>query len=936
MGAKAHPGRRRGDWHRCTEGAVANWSRHPCTRGAGLRHNAAQFRRRNDNDDEGTRRSEAVTLEILNTTVYRGPNIWARMPAILLEIDIGDLEDRPTNKIPGFYEQLTELLPSLYDHTCSVGRPGGFLQRLREGTWMGHVLEHVALELQNLAGAEVTRGKTRGMGERGHYHVVYQYQQEDVGLAAGRLAARVLNHIACGTEPDFDFVHELEERVIRVAERMAYGPSTGAIVSEAERREIPVLRLDPRRSLVQLGHGAYQKRVWATVTSETSNISVEIAGNKELTNRMLQEVGIPVPKGMVVRDVDDALAAARRIGYPVVLKPLDGNHGRGVMIDLKDEDAIRAAFPVAKEESRNGGVIVETFITGKDYRILVVNNEIVAVAERVPAHVVGDGKRTVAQLIEATNADPRRGVGHEKILTRIHVDQQTMDVLAKSGMTLESVPEEGAFTQLKLTGNMSTGGTSIDRTDDIHPDNAQIARQAAMTVGLDVAGIDFITPDISRSVREVRGAIVEVNAGPGFRMHTHPTEGHPRHVGRAVVDMLFPAGSPSRVPIVAVTGTNGKTTTTRMIAHIMKQAGKTVGMTTTDGIYIDGTQIASGDMSGPTSAQMVLKNPSVNYAVLETARGGILRSGLGFDRCNVAVVTNIASDHLGLKGIDTLSDLARVKAVVPQATLRDGASVLNADNEYTVEMARTSRGEIIFFSLDEENPVIRDHIREKGRAIVLRPTRYGEMITVIEHRRDTSLLLAEEIPATLGGRVRVNVANAMAAVAAAVAEDVQLEHIRHALRGFTSTFYQTPGRYNLMEIDGKQVMIDYCHNVAGLEGIADFLRRFGAERTVGVITMPGDRKDSDIRAFGELAGKTFDEIVIREDNDRRGRRDGEIAEILQEAVAASGMDDGKVRVILDETEAARTAFAEAGKNELVVIFADKPAVIYETIAGRKG
>jgi cyanophycin synthetase len=897
---------------------------------------AAQWRtvpeqRRNDAQ---ARRSKAVTLEILNTTVYRGPNIWARMPAILLEIDIGDLEDRPTNKIPGFYEELTELLPSLYEHTCSVGRPGGFLQRMREGTWMGHVLEHVALELQNLAGAEVTRGKTRGTGERGHYHVVYQYQQEDVGLAAGRLAMRLLNHLACETEPDFDFVTELEDRVIRVAERLAYGPSTGAIVSEAERREIPVLRLDPRRSLVQLGHGAYQKRVWATVTSETSNISVEIAGNKELTNRMLEEVGIPVPKGMVVRDAADALSAARRLGFPVVLKPLDGNHGRGVMIDLKDEEAVSTAYPVAEKETRNGAVIVEAFITGKDYRILVVNNQIVAVAERVPAHVIGDGKRTVAELIEATNVDPRRGVGHEKILTRIHIDQQTRDVLAMAGLALESVPEKDVFVQLKLTGNMSTGGTSIDRTDDIHPDNAQIARQAAMTVGLDVAGIDFITPDISKSVREVRGAIVEVNAGPGFRMHTHPTEGHPRHVGRAVVDMLFPPGSASRVPIVAVTGTNGKTTTTRMIAHIMKQAGKVAGMTTTDGIYIDGTQIASGDMSGPTSAQMVLKNPAINYAVMETARGGILRSGLGFDRCNVAVVTNIASDHLGLKGIDTLSDLARVKAVVPQATLRDGASVLNADNEYTVEMARTARGEIIFFSMDEENPVIRDHIRERGRAVVLRPTRHGEMITVIEHRRDTSLLLAEEIPATLGGKVRVNIANALAAVGAAVAEDVQLEHIRHALRSFTSSFFQTPGRFNLMEIDGKQVMIDYCHNVAGLEAMGDFLRRFNAERTLGVITMPGDRKDEDIRAFGELAGKTFDHIIIREDSNRRGRPDGEVAELLRAAVETAGMNGERVRVILDEEQAARTAVLDAAKNELVVILADKPAMIYEAITGR--
>ena len=873
-------------------------------------------------------------LEIRKTNVYRGPNIWARMPAILLEVDIGELEDRPTNKIPGFYEKLTEVLPSLYDHACSVGRPGGFLQRMREGTWMGHVLEHVALELQNLAGAEVTRGKTRGTGERGVYNVVYQYEQEDVGLAAGRLAARLLNHLVYDAEPDFDFQRELEEGVIRVAERLAYGPSTGAIVAEAERRGIPVLRLDPRRALVQLGHGAYQTRIWATVTSATANIAVDIAGNKEMTNRMLHEVGIPVPRSAVVRRAEEAVDAARRMGYPVVIKPLDGNHGRGVMINLPDADAVREAYPTAEAESRNGSVVVESFIPGKDYRILVVNNHVVAVAERVPAHVVGDGAQSVQALIDQTNADPRRGVGHEKILTRIHVDEPTIELLEKQGLSLDGVPEAGRFVQLKLTGNMSTGGTSIDRTDDIHPDNVEIARQAAMVVGLDVAGIDFITPDIASSVRETRGAIVEVNAGPGFRMHTHPTEGHPRHVGRAVMDMLVPPGSPSRVPIVAVTGTNGKTTTVRMIAHIMKQAGKVVGMTTTDGIYVDGTQIAAGDMSGPTSARMVLKNPTITYAVLETARGGILRSGLGFDRCNVAVVTNVASDHLGLGGINTLSELARVKAVVTQSTLPEGATVLNADNPYCVEMARASRGEIIFFSMDEENPVIRDHLRERGKAVVLRPTRHGEMITLIEHRRDTSLLLAEEIPATIDGRVRANVANALAATAAAFAQDVQLEHIRHALRTFTSTFFQTPGRFNLVEVDGKRVVIDYCHNVAGLEAMADFVRRMDADRRVGLIAMPGDRLDDDIRAFGTLAGKTFDELVIREDVNRRGRADGEVAGMLAAAARAAGLPEERVTIVLEELEAAREAVGRAGRNDLTVLFVDKPAQVYQTLVGR--
>ncbi len=872
-------------------------------------------------------------LEVRKTTVYRGPNIWARMPAIHYVLDLGELEERPSNKIPGFYEHLTELMPSLYDHRCSVGRPGGFLQRMREGTWMGHVLEHVALEIQNLAGADVGRGKTRSTSEKGVYNVIFQYDQEDVGLAAGKMALRLLNNLIYGEPDDFDYQAELEQ-VILLAERLAYGPSTGAIVQEAQRRGIPVLRLDPRRSLVQLGHGKYQKRIWATVTSRTANIAVDIASNKELTNRLLLEVGIPVPKSSVVRNVDDAVRAATRIGYPGVIKPLDGNHGRGVFVNLADDAEVREFFDNAYRESRSGSIVVESFITGRDYRILVVNNEVVAVSERVPAHVTGDGTSTIAELIERENQDPRRGVGHEKILTRIVVDSQTMEVLERDGRTLDDVPPDGEFIQLKLTGNMSTGGTAIDRTDEIHPDNVEIARQAAMVVGLDIAGIDFITTDIAESVRQTGGAICEVNAGPGFRMHTNPTEGHQRHVGRAVVDMLFERGKPSRVPMIAVTGTNGKTTTSRMIAHIMKTAGYKVGLTTTDGIYIDGTQILSGDMSGPGSARMVLKNPAIDYAVLETARGGILRSGLGYDRCNIAVVTNVASDHLGLRGVNTLAELAQVKAVVPQSVLRDGASVLNADNEWTVQMARTARGEIIFFSMDEENPVIQDHIREKGKAVVLRQSRYGEMITIVENRRETSLVLASQIPATFDGRARVNIANALAATAAAVADDIQLDHIRQALRTFSSSFFQTPGRFNMLDLGGQQVVIDYCHNVAGLESIGDFVKRMNAERTVGVISIPGDRSDDDMEQFGTLAGTVFDRIIIREDDNRRGRAEGEIAGRLRDAAIAGGFDERNLEVVLDEMEAVRRAVDTSDRNELLVLLVDKPVKVWEMLTSQ--
>lgn len=873
-------------------------------------------------------------IEVRTTHALRGPNVWARVPVIHQVIDIGELEDRPSNKVPGLYDRLTELIPSLHDHGCSIGRPGGFLKRLREGTWMGHVLEHVAIEMQNLAGGEVRRGLTRATGERGVYNVIFQYEQEDVGRAAGELARRLLNHIIYGSEPEFDYVSELERTVIRVAEQLAYGPSTGAIVTEAQRRGIPVIRLDPRRSLVQLGHGKYQRRVWATVTSQSANIAVDIAGNKELTNRLLHDVGIPVPRSYIVEDADEAIRVAERIGYPIVLKPLDGNHGRGVCVNLRDAGEIRETFPIAQGESRNGAVIAETFIVGKDYRILVVDSEVVAVAERVPAHVVGDGVHTIEQLVEITNADPRRGVGHEKILTRISIDAQTREVLQRDGLALTDVPAAGQSVQLKLTGNMSTGGTSIDRTDDIHSDNIEIARQAAMVVGLDIAGIDFIAPDIAESVRQSGGAICEVNAGPGFRMHTHPTEGHPRLVGRAVVDMMFPGRAPTRIPIVAVTGTNGKTTTSRMIAHIMKASGRKVGLTSTDGIYIDGTQIMSGDMSGPQSAQVVLKNPSVDFAVLETARGGIIRSGLGFDRCNVAVVTNVASDHLGLGGIDTLSDLAKIKAVVPQAALRDGASVLNADNEWTVEMQRTARGEIVFFSMDADNPVVRDHLRERGKAVVLKQTPQGEMITLMEHRRETSLLYVTQIPATFGGRIRVNIANALAATAAAFALDVQLEQIRLALRTFDNTFFQTPGRFNMMDLDGRRIVMDYCHNVAGLEGMVDFVGRMDAQRVFTMIAMPGDRSDEDIRAFGNLAGKHFANIVIREDRNRRGRAEGEVAALLEAAIRETASETATVEIVLDEIEAAMKTVERSGREDLVVLLVDQPKVIWEALSGR--
>jgi cyanophycin synthetase len=909
-------------------------------------------------DREGSRQREAARpavhnpppdlsprpdLTILEARVYRGPNYWSYDKAIHLLVDLGSLEDFPSNTLPGFTDRLLELLPGLVDHTCGVGRRGGFVERLREGTWLGHVAEHVALQLQREAGGEQRRGKTRSAAGRGRYNVIYGYGDDRVGLAAGRLAVRLVNHLV-EAEPGFDFEAELE-RFILQAERTAFGPSTQAILDEAAARDIPWLRLN-EYSLVQLGQGIYQQRIRATMTSKTSSLAVDVAGDKELTTRLLAAAGLPVPRSYPVGDVEDALAAARRLGFPLVVKPLDGNHGRGVHLDLRSEEEVAAAFPAAQAEARRGTVLVETYVAGNDYRVLVVGGRMVAIAERIPAHVVGDGAHTVAELVELTNADPRRGVGHEKVLTRIRVDPAAVELVRSQGFELDDVPPDGAMVKLTLTGNMSTGGISIDRTDEAHPDNVEIAEEAARVVGLDVAGIDFIAPDISEPVREAGGAIVEVNAAPGFRMHTHPTVGEPQYVAKPVVDLLFPPGTPSRIPIVAVTGTNGKTTTARMITHIFKGMGRQVGLTSTDGILIDERLVVTADASGPRSARMVLQNPRVDFAVFEVARGGILREGLGYERNDVGVVLNIGADHLGLRGIDTLKQLAAVKQVVIEAVPRDGHGVLNADDPLVAGMRRHCSGELVYFSMGDGNDLVDSHTRRGGRAIVLEDGRLGEGIVLRQGRRSTLIAPTQAVPATFGGRARMNVANAMAAAAAALAAGAHVHDIRAGLRSFTTSYEVAPGRLNLFEVDGYRVIVDYCHNAAGMRMLGDFVDRMAsppkggdvmARRRTGVITSPGDRRDKDIRELGEVAARHFDALIVREDRNLRGRGPGEVAELIAagaRAAAGAGARCRSLEVVLDELEASKLALDRANPGDLVVLCADQVESIVDELQSR--
>jgi cyanophycin synthetase len=790
---------------------------------------------------------------------------------------------------------------------------------------MGHILEHVAIELQNVAGEPVTFGKTRSYGASGQYHVVYQYEQEDVGLEAGRLGVVLLHSLLpaplrpAGAVPEgFDFAVERDE-FIRFAQRRALGPSTMALVRAAEDRKIPWIRLN-EQSLIQFGHGRYQQRIQATVTSRTSHIAVELASDKEETNRILGNLGLPVPQQRLVQGVEDAVLAAERIGYPVVVKPYNANHGRGITIHVTTAEEVRAAFHLAREHSRS--VIIESFISGDDHRMLVINGELVAVSRRVPGHVVGDGIHTVAELVEEVNADPRRGIGHEKVLTRLAFDHQALSMLEREGYTQDTVPASGERVFLRSTGNLSTGGTATDVTDIVHPDNLEMATRAVKAIGLDVGGVDFLTTDITQSYKEAGGAICEINAAPGFRMHMAPSEGRARDVAGPVMDMLFPPGTPSRILIAAVTGTNGKTTTARMLAHIQKLAGQHVGLTSTDGVYIDGQRTVAGDMTGPVATRMVLSDPSVDVAVLEVARGGLLRAGMGVRHCDVGAVLNVKSDHLGLRGIGTLEQLAQVKRIVIEVAR--GTAILNADDPLCLAMADYTQAEhLCYVTADPGHELVGEHIKAGGRGVVLESGIKGQMITIYDHGAHIPLLWTHLIPATLEGRARHNVQNAMFAAAMAFSMGVKLEAIRHGLRTFDTTFFQAPGRMNIYDEHPFKVILDYGHNAAAVEAMCDLVDRLDVTgRRLSVISAPGDRRDEDIGDIGRIMAGRFDHYICRRDDNPRGRGPDEVPTLLRDALVGHGTPADQIAVIPDEQAAVEAALREAQPGDLVLIFAD--------------
>lgn len=875
-------------------------------------------------------------LTVLERSVYRGPHLYGRLPMIRIRLDLGVLEAWPSDRILGFNAALVEQLPGLQQHGCCYGAPGGFLRRLEAGTWLGHVIEHVALELQARAGSSVTRGKTRSVkGRPGVYDVLYAYEDEAAGLLAGRLAIQIVDALlpddlrgARGlgrlTTDDgrVEAVQTAEAAagpLRQAVKRGSFGPSTAALVAAARRRRIPVTRLN-EQSLLQLGWGANQRRIRASVTDRTGLIATELAGDKSRAKAMLQAIGCPVARGAVVRSADEAWRAAGELTPPVVVKPLDGNHGRGVTTGLTDEAGVRAAFDLAVQHSAR--VIVEEQLPGRDHRVLVVAGQVQAVAERIPAHVAGDGEHTVAELVERVNLDPRRGDGHEKMLTRIRLDQGALDILAQQDLTPDSVPEAGRFVPLRGAANLSTGGTAVDRTNDIHPDNAAIARRAALTLGLDVAGVDLLAPDITRSIRDTGGGVVEVNAAPGLRMHLEPSAGQARDVAEPIIRSLYPTSSRARIPVLAITGTNGKSTTGRMVAHILKADGRTVGLTNTSGVYIGDERVHAGDASGPKSARMVLRDPTVEAAVLECARGGVLREGLAFDRCDVGAVLNVQADHLGLGGVDTLQDLARVKAIVARTVSRRGVCVLNADDPLTRRMARLTRGRLAWFSISggrDVPRVLRGHVEDGGLACLFDEATGA--LTLHDAGQSIRLCDAADIPATLGGAARFNVANAMAAALMTYAVGVRPEAIASALSSFASTFEQNPGRLNIHDAHGFRVVLDYAHNPDGLRALARTARAITPPdgRRIAMLSIPGDRRDAEIVEMGAIAAADFDRIVFRETPDNRGRPAGEVIRLMTQGALSAGGAADRIEGVRGEADAVDHCLAMAQPGDVVVL-----------------
>jgi cyanophycin synthetase len=864
-------------------------------------------------------------MRIDKIRTINGPNIYTYQPILIARLFLEDLTEVASTEIPGFTERLIAALPGIHEHRCSRGRPGGFVERLREGTYFAHIVEHVALELSEQAGISASFGRARYAGEAGCYNVVIEYKAEMGARFLLNVAVELVMALVAGDH------YPLEEKLKetrRIVAQTELGPSTRAIVDAATWRGIPWVRLGADSSLVQLGYGKNRRQIQAAVCDHTRAIAMEVAGDKELTKTILEQVSIPVPRGIVTKTWDEAVDALERIGAPVVVKPLDGRQGKGVSLNLTTPEEVAHAFHLAQGFSEY--VLVEELYEGRNYRVLVVDGRVVAASERLAAYVIGDGTHTIAELIEMTNADPLRGEGHEKPLTRIVVDDIVQAYLIKSGRALENIPHAGETVYLRDGINLSTGGTAVDVTDIVHPSIAQMCVRAARVIGMDVCGVDLVLRDISLPMTKNQGGIIELNASPGLRMHLYPSAGQPRDVGGAIVDMMYPPGTSSRIPIISITGTNGKTTVTRMIGHVLAESGQKVGMTTTDGIYIEGECVVEGDTTGPHSARTVLSDPIVETAVLETARGGIARRGLGYDWSDISVLTNIQPDHIGQDGIESLDDILHIKSLVAERVREGGTLVLNADDEHLARLMENPRvnrlsKRVVYFSLHENHLLIKKHLAARGRAYYIK----DGWIIEADGQDERQLIHVTEIPATLGGAAEFNVANSMAALAACRAHGLSVEQAAAGLRTFRNDA-QNPGRNNLYALGRGYVLLDYGHNADAFRAVSRMASLWQGRRVTGIIGVPGDRDDSLICESGRWAARGFHRLIIKEDKFLRGRKAGEVAWMLYSAVKGEE-PDRECHIVLDECDALRMEIERVKDGEIVVVFYDELQPLLEVL-----
>ncbi len=858
-------------------------------------------------------------VDIINIQPYKGRNIHSHNPVIKAVVDLGNLYDTPTRKIDRFNERLLKMLPGLKSHVCSLGYEGGFVDRLEEGTYLTHVTEHMVLEMQAQMGYEVNYGKSRATDKPSVYYLIFEYRNEKFAIECLLASVEIINMLINGEMPDIDAI---SEHLRRMAAESDLGTSTGAIFEEARRRSIPVTCLE-HSSVLRLGNGKYSRYIEASLTDRCGCIAVDIAGNKHLTKQVLSEAGIPVPRGDIAYTCRSAAVAASVLGWPVVVKPFDANQGKGVFTNISNTKELEAAFDTATRYSH--AVLVEKYIPGKDYRLLVIGGKLAAAAERRAPFVKGDGISTISQLVEIENRNPLRGDDHEKPLTIIKIDDMSRQVLVKSGYTEDSIPAVDETVLLRLNGNLSTGGTARDCTDEVHPYNAELAVKAAQLMGLDVAGIDITCNDISKPLDEANGALIEVNAAPGLRMHIYPTEGAPRNVAGDILDYMYPQGKPASVPIVSVTGTNGKTTVARMIAHTLGLDGTVVGMTSTSGIYIGGECILKGDNTGFLSAAQVLGDTRVEAAVLETARGGIIKRGLGYDLADVGVIVNISDDHIGIDGIDTIEELAKVKSLVAEAVKPDGTAVLNADDKMTPVILKRITCKPLLFSRSYDNLLIQKAVKEGSRAVYVREG----AVYILSSPDEIQIARIEDIPVTYGGKASCNIENTLAAVSSLFALGVPPVRIRQGILDFKPDTSINPGRFNIFYMDGFSVMLDYGHNIAGYNAAIEMVKSFHASVYTGVIGMPGDRRDESISEVGRLCGRSFSKVYIKEDSDLRGRNAGEVADLLYSAVISEGMDNEEVSVIYQEERALEAAIMNAVPGEMIIMFYEE----FEPVVG---